>query len=737
MSNITRLTPGANNPAAMRDAAAQCIQAGIRVLPTKANTKRPAHDGWPEQATLDPSQLGTLWPDHEQYGLGLAMGRWANTAEFGTYLVCIDLDCKPGKPNGVQAYQNIVAEHGGDDGQPWVQITPSGGVHLVYQVEYPHSNGTGQLPAGIDVRGEGGQIIAAPTDTGSGTRRWATGHAPWDHQPGFAPEWLLDLLQPPTPALPPVAPREHANSSDPGEIYNSQTSWRTLLAQYGWQYLHTRTSQGRTVQHWERPGQTEKGKAGGTLCEQSGRWGVFYVWSSNAPTQLLLPQFRSNGSTYLASHTPFSFYTAMEHGGDFSAAAKHLSQQQRQSDSKALDALTAAKHGDTPASSAATTKDSDPPEGYSVRFTTLADYTGNLEPRTPAVLRLSDGTYLLYSDAENLLWGAPGCGKSWLAVLAVLQQIRLGFRVLVIDYEMSQRDWVLRLTLAGATKEQLRLVEYIAPQEPLRGQRYLNGAPFEDMTTAGLVLADELALTVQRGPISLAVIDGVSEMLSSNNLASNDAEDIAKMWNALPRLVTSATGAAVLALDHVPKQAHLAKQKDIMPFGSQHKLSRVKGAGYSVWATAYPSTLEHGGQAGLLHLHCKKDRHGGIGQGRDIATLEIQPLAGGAVNLRLLPFDAERAAQGQSQREQQLAVLLQKVHKLNTERAQGKLGKRAVSSRLLAQEMSNSGHPMSKDTCTLLLVELAAQGQVQNAGTGKQGAAGDWVPTNSDQLPTD
>lgn len=734
MSNITRLTPGANNPAAIRDAAALYIQAGIRVLPTEANKKKPASTGWKEQATLDPTQLGTLWPDHEQYGLGLAMGRWANTAEFGTYLVCIDLDCKPGQPNGVQAFQQLLAEHGGDDGQPWVQITPSGGTHLVYQVEYPHSNGTGQLPAGIDVRGEGGQIVAAPTDTGGGTRRWATGHAPWDHAPGFAPAWLLDQLQPATPPLPPVAPREQAKADDPGEIYSSKTSWGELLTRYGWRYLYTRSDSGRTVQHWERPGQPEKGKAGGTLCEQSGRWGVFYVWSSNAPAQLLLPKFRS-GATYLASHTPFSFYAAMEHSGDFSAAARHLAREYSQRDTAALSDMT---HADSAADIAPQYKQPDSePEGYSFRFTTLADYTGNLDPRKPTLLTMTNGDSVLYSDTENLVWGAPGCGKSWLAVLAVLQQIRLGLRVLVIDYEMSQRDWVLRLRLAGATAEQLRLVEYIAPQEPLRGQRYANGALIEDITLAGGVFASELAKAVERGPITLAVIDGVSEMLSSNNLASNDAEDIAKMWNALPRIVTSETGAAVLALDHVPKQALLAKQKDIMPFGSQHKLSRVKGAGFSAWATTHPTTLELGGQVGLLHLHCKKDRHGGVGQGRDTATLEIQPLPGGAVGLRLLPFDAERAAQGQSQREQQLAVLLQIVHKLNAERAQGKLGRRAVSSRLLAQEMSNAGHKMSKDPCTALLVELAAQGLVLNAGTGKQGAAGDWVPTNSDQLPTD
>jgi hypothetical protein len=720
----------------MRDAAAQYVQAGVRVLPTKPYKKAPAHEGWKESATLDPSQVQAMWPDSARYGVGLAMGRWANTADFGTYLVCVDLDCKPDKPNGVQAFDRLVAEHGGDMGNPWIQITPSGGKHLVYQLEHEYAgNSTAQLPAGIDVRGEGGQIVAAPTDTGQGTRHWVPGHAPWDHTPGFAPEFLLDLLQPAVPALPPVTAREQADSNLPGEIYNSRTSWPQLLTQHGWGYLSTRTTNGRTVQHWERPGQTEKGKAGGTLCEQSGRWGVFYVWSSNAPAALLAPQFRAQGSTYLASHSPFSFFAAMHHGGDFSAASKQLRQEYERQDTDSLGNFTqtgsdGGKQTQTPKTD---TKQDSEPEGYSVRFTTLADYTGDLDPRQPTLLTMTNGQSLLYDDAENLVWGAPGCGKSWLAVLAVLQQIQAGRRVLVVDYEMSQRDWVIRLRLAGATQEQLRLVEYVAPQEALRLQRYANGAPTEDSTLAGDILAAELAAAAERGAISLAIIDGVSEMISSNNLASNDAEDIAKMWNALPRLITNATGAGVLALDHVPKQAALVKQKDIMPFGSQHKLSRVKGAGFSAWATMQPSKLEHGGQVGLLHLHCKKDRHGGVGQGRDTATLEIQPLRQGKVSLRLLPFEAERAAQGQSREDQTLTALLQLVYKLNSERHL--LGRHKVSSRLLAREMTTAGHKMSHTTCEKNLAILQGNGLVMNAGTGGPGGSGDWVPTNSDQLP--
>jgi hypothetical protein len=78
-------------------------------------------------------------------------------------------------------------------------------------------------------------------------------------------------------------------------------------------------------------------------------------------------------------------------------------------------------------------------------------------------------------------------------------------------------------------------------------------------------------------------------------------------------------------------------------------------------------------------------------------------------------------------------VLLQLVYKLNSERHL--LGRHKVSSRLLAREMTTAGHKMSHTTCEKHLAILQGNGLVINAGTGGPGGSGDWVPTNSDQLP--
>jgi hypothetical protein len=733
MSTVSRATIGANHAAAVRDAAAQYIAAGVRVLPIEPNTKKPLATGWQKQATLDSSKLPALWPDQQDYSIGLAMGRWAGTTEFETWLVCIDLDCKPGQPNGVKAWEALVAEHGGDEGKPWVQFTPSGGVHMVYAIEHPHSNAKGQLPAGIDVRGEGGQIVAWPSN--GAQRRWKQGRAPWDHQPGFAPEWLLDLLQPATPPLPPVERSRLAAVDDPGEIYNATTDWGTLLAGYGWRYLSTSNQGGRLVEHWERPGQTEHGKAGATLCKQSGKWGVFYVWSSNAPAQLLAAKFADPQGRYQAAFSgPFAFFAAMEHGGDFSAAARQLGRDQRQQDSDALSNMTGTRDGDTAHQDTASEpkKTRQQPEpGHSVRFATLAEYQGDLQQRKADLLTDETGQGLLYSNSENMIWGASGGGKSWLGGFTSLQEIRKGNRVLIIDYEMSMRDWALRLKQLGATQAELALVEYISPQEALREARYVNGSLAECPTVAAEILGEQLELVAKRGQVSFALIDGVTEMMSGNLLKINDGEDIAKMWQALPQLITDITGAAGLAIDHISHAGRKeARQWEAMPIGSQHKLSGITGAGHCVWASSPLSAIDKGNSVGLLHIYCHKDRHGDIGRLRHISTLQLTPLPGGQVQARLLPYDPEQANAANSVQEQQNAVLLALVAELHQARSEKRVSSSTlISGRWLAKEMTSKGYKMSKDTCTDLLVKLAAAGLVRNAGVGNRA---DWVPVISD-----
>ena len=105
-----------------------------------------------------------------------------------------------------------------------------------------------------------------------------------------------------------ILPRRPLNRDLPGDDYEARTNWGNLLKSYGWRRVGI---DGKT-EHWCRPGKTT-GVSASLNHNNSDR---FYVFSTNAaPLEA--------GQSY----SRFQFYAAMEHGGDFRAAASALSQQ--------------------------------------------------------------------------------------------------------------------------------------------------------------------------------------------------------------------------------------------------------------------------------------------------------------------------------------------------------------------------------------------------------------------------
>jgi len=99
------------------------------------------------------------------------------------------------------------------------------------------------------------------------------------------------------------------NGTRPGDEYNAQISARQiydLMTRHGWQKHST---DGNAV-HVTRPGKDVREGKSGTLYDT----GVFHCFSSNAAPF-------EEGQDY----SPFAVYANLEHDGDFSRAAKHLS----------------------------------------------------------------------------------------------------------------------------------------------------------------------------------------------------------------------------------------------------------------------------------------------------------------------------------------------------------------------------------------------------------------------------
>ena len=178
--------------------------AGWPVLPVAAYGKHPLVPHGVHDASVDPARIRRWWRRWPDAGVGIATGGRSG-------LAIIDVDVKAG------GRVSLVGLRAGRGGLPFTILahTGGGGVHLYYRqpagVRVPNTVGRlpnvdGPLP-GIDLRGDGGYVVAPPSGHASGRPyRWAT------RQPAALaplPRWLW-------PPPPPAAPRGRPCTPRPG-----------------------------------------------------------------------------------------------------------------------------------------------------------------------------------------------------------------------------------------------------------------------------------------------------------------------------------------------------------------------------------------------------------------------------------------------------------------------------------------------------------------------------------------
>jgi hypothetical protein len=201
-------------------------------------------------------------------------------------------------------------------------VTGTGGRHLYFAwpADVAISNDqAGRLGPGLDVRGEGGQVLAPPTTHPNGTPyTWEALHDPTDGiAVAPAPPWLIELLT--TEPQAQVARRERGtvvDTSRPGDRFNAATTWPDLLEPDGWQLHSTRNGRGGTYELWTRPGKTVRDGASASL---------YYAGSD------VLKVFTSSAAPLAQERTydRFGYYAATQHGGDIEAAARALASEER------------------------------------------------------------------------------------------------------------------------------------------------------------------------------------------------------------------------------------------------------------------------------------------------------------------------------------------------------------------------------------------------------------------------
>jgi hypothetical protein len=160
---------------------------GLQVFPCKPRAKEPAIDGGCRAATTEPGTIERWWREEPNYNIALATG-----AASGVFVV--DLD----GADAENELKNLEAQHSALPASVEA-ITPRPGRHIFFL--YPAGgvqvrNSTKKIAPDIDVRGDGGYVVAPPSIHPSGRAYcWSVDSA---RTFAAAPDWLLTLIAEPT-----------------------------------------------------------------------------------------------------------------------------------------------------------------------------------------------------------------------------------------------------------------------------------------------------------------------------------------------------------------------------------------------------------------------------------------------------------------------------------------------------------------------------------------------------------
>lgn len=176
--------------------------------------KHPMTEHGLKDASVDPLVIGEWWERWPGANVGIATGAESR-------IVVLDVDAGKG---GEESLERIIAEHGPFDMTAQVH-TGGGGAHYVFShpgFRVPNSNGEkGWLKVpGIDVRGDGGYIVAPPSLHASGSRyAWEDGQSPGEMAIQPMPAWMLERVPRPEQAAAKPRPTRIEPGKDLGRYW--------------------------------------------------------------------------------------------------------------------------------------------------------------------------------------------------------------------------------------------------------------------------------------------------------------------------------------------------------------------------------------------------------------------------------------------------------------------------------------------------------------------------------------
>jgi hypothetical protein len=217
----------------------------------------------------------------------------------------------------------------------------------------------------------------------------------------------------------------------------------------------------------------------------------------------------------------------------------------------------------------------------------LADVSD--EPPEPPTL---GGLNLVYHGKRHLFSGPQESAKTLAAYVVGLSVVREGGRVMLIDFEMGDRDAKRRLRELGATDDDLTMFDYIEPEVPLT----------EPKTKELVALAP-----------SLVIIDASAGAYDLQGLDDNKRQDVERFASLYVNPFWRAK-IATLTIDHVVKNVEARSNYAI---GSERKAGGTDvHLGFTVLSPIKRGT------SGKYQITTHKDR-GGFHKRGKLATFEL------------------------------------------------------------------------------------------------------------------
>lgn len=166
---------------------------GWQSFPCRPNDKTPLVK-WADVATCEINMLNGWLEQWPEMNIGIATGKRSG-------IFVLDVDAGHG---GEESLAALIADHGELPNTP-IALTGGGGKHYIFQhpdIQIRNVQNSGKLGKGLDIRGDGGYIVVAPSKHPSGTTyAWDKNHAPSTTPLAPAPEWMLKILTASAPVV--------------------------------------------------------------------------------------------------------------------------------------------------------------------------------------------------------------------------------------------------------------------------------------------------------------------------------------------------------------------------------------------------------------------------------------------------------------------------------------------------------------------------------------------------------